>query len=273
MIKQHIDQRGVATVTMNREEVHNAFDQQLIQQLTQTFQALDCDAKVKIICLKSSGKNFSAGADLNWMKEMAEYSWDENYQDSLKLASLMSTIANCKKPTLAIVQGASFGGGVGLIAACDFAVCSDDAMFCLSEVRLGLIPSVISPYVVKAIGARAANRYCISAERFTAKDALRLGLVSEVCPGKEIEKTTQTLLDMICANAPLAIIEVKKLIKRVEILPIDEEMIRDTAQKIADRRASPEGKEGVSAFLEKREPIWPVESHNVTDLVDGDADV
>ena len=273
MIKQHIDERGVATVTMDREDVHNAFDAQLISELTKTFQLLDDDEKVRIICLKGSGKNFSAGADLNWMKEMANYSWDENYQDSLKLASLMSTIANCKKPTMAIVQGASFGGGVGLIAACDFAICSDNASFCLSEVRLGLIPSVISPYVVKAIGSRAASRYFISAEIFSAEDALKSGLVSEICHLDELEKLAEHLVGLITANAPLAIIEVKKLIKRVEVLPINEEMIRDTAQKIADRRASPEGKEGVSAFLEKREPQWPQESNNVTDLVDGDADV
>ncbi|HFB66867.1 MAG TPA: hypothetical protein ENJ60_15150, partial [Aeromonadales bacterium] len=156
---------------------------------------------------------------------------------------------------------------------CDFAICSDNASFCLSEVRLGLIPSVISPYVVKAIGSRAASRYFISAEIFSAEDALKSGLVSEICHLDELEKVAEHLVGLITANAPLAIIEVKKLIKRVEVLPINEEMIRDTAQKIADRRASPEGKEGVSAFLEKREPQWPQESNNVTDLVDGDADV
>ncbi len=273
MIKQQIDNHGVATVVMDREEVHNAFDEQLIRELTQNFQQLDKNEQVKIICLKGAGKNFSAGADLNWMKKMAAYSWDENYQDSLKLASLMSTIANCKKPTMALVQGASFGGGVGLVAACDFAICSNDAIFCLSEVRLGLIPSVISPYVVKAIGARAASRYFISAERFNANDALRLGLVSEICEKDNLDKVASKLLKLITANAPRAIIEVKKLIRRVEILPIDEDMIRETAQKIADQRASQEGKEGVCAFLEKREPQWPQESRNVTDLVDGDADV
>lgn len=273
MIQTNIDERGIATIWMDREEVHNAFDEVLIEKLTTAFYQMDKNKDVRVICLRGKGKSFSAGADLNWMAKMAEYSWEENYQDSLKLASLMSTIATCHKPTMAFVQGAAYGGGVGLVASCDFAIASEKASFCLSEVKLGLIPAVISPYVVKAIGIRAANQFFISAEKFSAQTALTIGLVNQVTPFDKFEQEIEKLLENISLNAPVAILEAKKLIKRVNQSQIDEEMIRDTAQKIADRRASLEGKEGVKAFLEKRNAIWPQETSNVSDLADGDTDV
>ncbi len=268
-----IDERGIATITMNNPAKHNAFDDAIILQLTEAFVQLDGDESVTIICLRGEGKSFSAGADLNWMKKMASYSWQENYQDSLILASLMSTIANSIKPTVAIVQGSAFGGGVGLVAACDFSICSDAAMFSLSEVKLGLIPAVISPYVVKAIGQREANRYFITAEKFSAETAQRIGLVSEVVPAKTFDQFTASFLDTIANNAPVAIREAKKLVHYVSTGPINEEMIRETASKIADRRASMEGSEGITAFLEKRQPIWPIETSNVKDLADENPDV
>jgi len=272
-IETNIDDRGIATITINKAEKHNAFDEIVILQLTEAFRTLNNEDAVKLICLRGRGKSFSAGADLNWMKKMATYSWEENYQDSLALASLMSTIADSEKPTLALVQGAAIGGGVGLVACCDFAFASDAASFCLSEVKLGLIPAVISPYVVETIGSKNATRYFISAEKFNAEAAQRMGLVSEVIAAAKFEKYIENFLDQIGSNAPVAIKEAKKLINYVTAGPISEEMIRETASKIADRRASLEGIEGVSAFLEKRAANWPTETNNVKDLADGVDDV
>ncbi len=272
-VEIEVNDHGIATVTMDRADKHNAFDEAIILQLTEAFSSLNDDPSVRLICLRGNGKSFSAGADLNWMKRMAAYSWDENYQDSLALASLMSTIADSEKPTLAIVHGAAIGGGVGLVACCDFALASDAAVFSLSEVKLGLIPAVISPYVVKAIGSKNATRYFISAEKFSAEIARKIGLVSEVIPAQEFNSYVDNFLELVSKNAPVAIKEAKKLIKFVSSGPIDEEMIRETASKIADRRASLEGIEGVTAFLEKRPANWPVETTNVKDLVDGDSDV
>ncbi len=269
-LKTTIDKRGIATILMDRAKVHNAFDEVLIEELTAAFVAMNQDETVRLICLRGAGKSFSAGADLNWMKKMANYSWEENYQDSLVLATLMSTIAKSVKPTMAIIQGATFGGGVGLVAACDFAIASKTASFCLSEVKLGLIPAVISPYVVAVIGERLAHRYFISAESFSAETALRIGLVSEIVAAKDLDAHVESLLDGVAANAPVAIREAKKLIRFVSNGPLTEDMIRETASKIADRRASLEGIEGVTAFLEKRKPNWPIETSNVTDLADGD---
>ncbi len=260
MEKLFIEERrdnGVVVLTLNRPEVHNAFNDELIATLTESLQVLNSDPSVRVVQLRGAGKSFSAGADLNWMQRMAQYSWEENYQDSLKLASLMSTLANMRMPTVAVVQGAAFGGGVGLVAACDFALASDKASFCLSEVKLGLIPAVISPYVVRAIGARAARRYFVTAERFDADTALRMGLVQEVVPHDTLTQRADEVCDAIATNGPLAVREAKKLVSLVAESPIDEEIIRETANRIADRRASPEGMEGIRAFLEKRPPVWP----------------
>jgi len=256
IITLNTDARGFATLMMNRPEVHNAFDEDLIRKMTNALQAVDKDPMVRFVIVRGSGKSFSAGADLNWMRKMADYSWEENYQDSLALASLMQTLANMKKPTMAIVQGAAFGGGVGLVACCDFALASDKAKFSLSEVKLGLIPAVISPYVIKAIGERAANRYFITAEVFSAKTAKDLGLVSEIVALENLEDHVETLLDSVSKNGPEAVNNAKKLIQFVANKEINEEVIRETATRIADQRASAEGREGLSAFLDKRKPNW-----------------
>ncbi|NVJ60016.1 MAG: enoyl-CoA hydratase/isomerase family protein [Gammaproteobacteria bacterium] len=248
--------QGAGIITMNRPDVHNAFDDKLIKDLTAALKKLESHSKTRIVILKATGKSFSAGADLNWMRKMADYSWSENFQDSLALATLMQTLAQLKKPTIGLVQGAAFGGGVGLVACCDIIFASEKAKFCLSEVKLGLIPAVISPYVIKAIGARQATRYFISAEVFDANTAKDLGLVHEVLSVDEFESKSNEYIENVLKNGPDAIQAAKNLIGFVAGHTINEELIRETAQKISDIRASKEGKEGVSAFLEKRDPSW-----------------
>ncbi|MET1253905.1 enoyl-CoA hydratase/isomerase family protein [Aliikangiella maris] len=253
-----LESNGIGRITLNKPEVHNAFDEKLIALLTKAFEQLDNNDKVKLIVLDANGKSFSAGADLNWMKKMAEYSWEQNYQDSLQLASLMQTIYQCKKTTIAVVQGSAFGGGVGLVACCDIVLASDKAKFCLSEVKLGLIPAVISPYVVKAIGERHAKRYFITAELFDVSQAAAMNLVHQIYSHDELQSNVKTFIQSVLNNGPKAMHKAKRLIEFVKDKPIEEDLIRETAQRIADTRASKEGKEGVSAFLEKRQPDWQV---------------
>lgn len=247
---------GVATVTLNRPDRHNAFDDALIAALTQVLRELDADDSVTVVVLAGAGKSFSAGADLNWMRRMADYGREENLADAEALAALMETLNGLDKPTIARVQGAAFGGGVGLVACCDIAIAADTASFCLSEVRLGLIPAVISPYVVTAIGERAARRYFVTAERFDAREAHRLGLVHEVVPAAGLDARVDALLAQLRQNGPRAMAAAKDLARAVSRGPIGPEMIRDTARRIAEIRSSAEGREGVAAFLEKRKPRW-----------------
>ena len=251
-----IDARGLATVTMNRPERHNAFDDLLIAALTKQLQRLDADPQVRVVTLAASGKSFSAGADLNWMRRMADYSQEENLADSLALAGLMNTLNRLSKPTIALVQGAAYGGGVGLVACCDIALATDRATFCLSEVKLGLIPAVISPYVVEAIGSRAARRYFLTAERFDAAEAQRLGLVHELVAADELRARGESLAAILMQNGPSALTAAKNLLAVLTKTPIDDAVIADTARRIADIRSSGEGKDGVSAFLQKRPPAW-----------------
>jgi len=260
------DARGVGTITLNRADLHNAFDDVVIREVTDALQLFDRDDGVRIVVVRAVGKSFSAGADLNWMKRMAGNSWQQNYQDSLGLATLMQALASMNKPTIAVVQGAAFGGGVGLVACCDIALASETASFCLSEVKLGLIPSVISPYVIAAIGQRAAKRYFVTAERFDAKTALRLGLVHDLFTPEQLDAEADKLVTALLANGPKAVLEAKRLIARVANRPIDEELVRVTAQKIADIRASAEGREGVTAFLEKRPADWAVKDRTELDV-------
>lgn len=247
---------GVATVTMNRGQVHNAFNEHVIADLTAAFRKVGEDPAVRIVLLRGVGKSFSAGADLDWMKRISGYGHDENVQDAMGLATMLRTLDECPKPTVAVVQGPAFGGGVGLVSACDIAIAADTASFALTEVRLGLIPAVISPYVIAAMGERACRRYFLTGERFSAADALRLGLLHEVAPadGLEavVEKTVKTLME--CGPASQA--AAKELIRAVARRPLDEAVMLDTAQRIARQRASAEGKEGVGAFLDKRNPSW-----------------
>lgn len=253
-----IERQGpVGLVTMNRPERHNAFDDVLIGQLTEAFRAMEADDGIRVIVLSGAGKSFSAGADLNWMKRMAGFSMDENRRDAMGLAALMRTIAHLRKPTVARVQGAAFGGGVGLVACCDLAVAAASATFSLSEVRLGLIPAVISPYVVAAIGERAARRYFLTGERFEAAEAWRLGLVHEIAAGEgELDEKVGHIVDALLACGPAAQREAKDLIRAVSGRAVTSELIQDTAERIAKIRSSPEGREGVAAFLEKRRAAW-----------------
>lgn len=251
-----IDEHGRATITLNRPEMHNAFDDTLIIALTEELSRLDRDTSVRVVMLAACGKSFSSGADLNWMRRMADYSFVENLTDATTLAELMKTLANLSKPTIALVQGAAIGGGVGLVACCDIALATDNAIFCLSEVKLGLIPAVISPYVAAAIGSRATRRYFLTAERFDATEAHRLGLVHEVVRPDELAERAERLSRQLLQNGPYAMASVKALVAEVALSFLDDDLIADTAERIAEIRASDEGREGLSAYLEKRKPNW-----------------
>jgi methylglutaconyl-CoA hydratase len=247
---------GVATVTLNRPERHNAFDDRLIAELTDMLRALGADPGVRVVVLAGSGTSFSAGADLNWMRRMAAYSREDNYRDALALAQLMETLDALPKPTVARVHGAAFGGGVGLVACCDIALASEAASFCLSEVRLGLIPAAISPYVIKAIGEKQARRYFVTAERFSSDEALRIGLVHERVGAAELDARLQSLLAQLAGNGPQAMVAAKALARDVARAPLDRSLLEETARRIAEIRVGSEGQEGLGAFLEKRKPAW-----------------
>ncbi len=251
-----INDSGVATLTMNRPEVHNAFDDKLITEFICTLQELEANPQVRLLILAANGKSFSAGADLGWMRRMADYSHEENLQDALQLAELMKCLDRLAKPTIAQVQGAAFGGGVGLVACCDMVIASSKASFCLSEVKLGLIPAVISPYVISAIGTRHARRYFLSAERFDVAEAQRLNLVHEVVEPDELHSRVAEYCAVLLKNSPAAMTAAKELVAAVGRGPIDDVMIHDTAERIAATRASAEGRDGLSAFFEKRKPDW-----------------
>lgn len=249
-------QNGIFRITLNNPQVHNAFDEQLISELLHLLRELDQDKRVRVLILDAKGQSFSAGADLNWMKRMSAYSRDENYQDSIQLAKLMSSLFSMRCSTIAAVQGAAYGGGIGLVACCDIAIASDQASFCLSEVKLGLIPAVISPYVVKALGQRSAKRYFLTAERFDARRATEIGLISETVAKDALEARVMSLAERILANGPAAVVKAKQLIQEVDSKPIDESLQQLTAERIAEIRATDEGREGISAFLEKRPANW-----------------
>jgi methylglutaconyl-CoA hydratase len=246
----------VAVVALARPDVHNAFDEALIAELTRALAALDADPGVRVVVLAGQGKSFCAGADLNWMQRMAGYGHAENLADAGALANMLATLDRLAKPTIARVHGAAYGGGVGLVACCDIAIAAQEATFSLSEAKLGLIPATVGPYVVAAIGARQARRYFLSAERFTAAEALRIGLVHDVVPGDAIDLRLDTLIDALLVAGPRAQAESKALIRSVAARRIDDAVIADTVEWIAGVRASPEGREGVAAFLERRRPAW-----------------
>ena len=254
---QIADRAGVRTLAMHRPEVHNAFDDALIAELTAAIEAAGHDPAVRAIVLTGDGASFSAGADLNWMRGMAQASEAENRDDSLRLARLMRSLQFCPKPTLARVNGAAYGGGVGLVACCDIAVATQEASFSFSEVKLGLIPAVISPYVIAAIGERHARRYFITGERFDAGQAWRMGLVHELAMDEaDMDQRLGVIVTALLTAGPVAIREAKELVRAVANKPVMSELIQDTAERIARVRSSPEGREGVSAFLEKRKPSW-----------------
>lgn len=249
-------QAGVAMVTLNRPEVRNAFNDEVITELTTVFLELGNRAEVRCIVLAASGTAFCAGADLNWMKRMAGYTRDENLADARALARMLEVLYACPKPTIARVQGDVYAGGTGLVAACDIAVSVDTAGYCLSEVKLGLIPATISPYVIRAMGARAAHRYFLTAERFSAAEALRIGFVHEVVVVAELDATVNHLARQLVQAGPAAIKACKQLVQDVAGHDISPGLVDRTVEGIADIRVSDEGREGIQSFLQKRKPNW-----------------
>ena len=254
-LQVEVDQ-GVATIRMNRPDVRNAFNETMIGELSRAFQAVDADAAVRAVVLAGEGPAFCAGADLNWMKKMSTYGPEENRADAMVLAKMLNTIYMMNKPTVARVHGPAFAGGMGLVTACDIAVAAEEAEFCLTEVKIGLTPANISPYVVAAMGERQARRYFLTAERFSAAEALRIGLVHRVVPMAELDAGIAALLAHLLAASPAAIAASKELIRFVAHETIDHAIMAGTAERIAAARASDDGKEGVRSFLEKRKPSW-----------------
>ena len=247
---------GVATVTLTRPEVRNAFNDEVILELTNAFQDLGLRKDVRCIVLTGAGTAFCAGADLNWMRRMADYTRAENLADAGQLATMLRTIYECPKPTIARVQGDAYAGGTGLVAVCDIAVSSDTANYCLSEVRLGLIPATISPYVIRAMGARTAHRYFLTAERFDAREAHRIGFVHEVVSADALDAKVAELAQTLVNAGPQAVRLCKKLVQDVAEKAITPALVQMTVEGIADVRVSPEGREGVQSFLQKRKPDW-----------------
>jgi len=246
----------VAIVTLNRPEVRNAFDDVLIADLTRVFEEIEKDEAVRAMVLAGAGKAFCAGADLNWMKRMAGYGYEDNLKDAKALAHMLKTLDRMSKPTVARVHGPAYAGGVGLVAACDIAIGSQDAEFCLTEVKLGLSPATISPYVVRAMGERLARRYFLTGEVIDAGEAYRLRLLSDVCPPEELDGAVNAILGHLVTGGRAAHAKIKDLVGTVAAGPADDAMIADTARRIAEIRVSAEGKEGIASFLEKRKPSW-----------------
>ncbi len=251
-------QNGVHTITLSRPDVRNAFNDEVIADLKNAFLSVAQDASVRCVVLAAVGPAFCAGADLNWMRRMADYTRDENLADAAELAAMLKAIDECPQPTIARVQGDVYAGGMGLVAACDMAVSVDSAHYCLSEVKLGLIPATISPYVIRAMGTRAAHRYFLTAERFGAAEAHRIGLVHEVVTADALDAKVIELTQALVSASPNAVRACKKLLRDVAEREINAALVRQTVECIADIRASHEGKEGVQSFLQKRKPHWMV---------------
>ena len=246
----------VAEVWLNRPDVRNAFNDGVIGELTSAFNALGADPKLRAILLGGHGKSFCAGADLSWMRAMADFNWEENRADAARLAEMLWTIWNCPLPVVGRIHGDCYAGGVGLAAVCDVLVAAEGVQFCLSEARLGLLPATIGPYVLRALGEQASRRYFATAERFDAAQAHALGFVHEVVAPDAIDAKVAEIVAALVANGPAAVKACKRLVKDVAGRPIDATLREDTAHRIADIRASAEGREGVQAFLNKRDPAW-----------------
>jgi len=247
---------GIARVTLDRPDLRNAFDDELIAALTKAFEQVGADADVRVMILGGNGPAFCAGADLNWMKRMAKYGYHENLADAEALALMLATLDRLPKPTIARVHGPVFAGGTGLVAACDIAVGTPQAKFCLSEAKLGLSPATISPYVIRAMGEREARRYFLTAEVFDAAEAFRIGLLSLLVSPSELDSSIDELITHLMAGGPQAHRKIKELIRAVAGRPVDDALAADTAKRIAEIRVSPEGREGIAAFLEKRKAAW-----------------
>ncbi len=247
---------SVCRVHLARSELHNAFNEVMIAEITESFADLGRRDDVRVIVLAGEGKSFCAGGDVNWMRKTVGYTAEENVKDANAMATMLRTIRECPKPVIARVHGNAYGGGVGLTAACDIAVCAESAVFCLSEVKLGIVPAVISPFVLEKIGPGQMRRYGLTAERFDAAEAKRIGLVHEVFPAEaDMDCGIATLCDLLIANGPRAIAVAKRVFTSVVGLPWDK-VQELTTKTIAEVRASPEGQEGLRAFLEKRQPNW-----------------
>ena len=246
----------VATVWLNRPDMRNAFNEVAIAELTQAFRELGGNPGVRAVVLAARGPAFCAGADLNWMKKIAGYTHEENRIDAARLAEMLHVIHTCPKPVVARVQGDCYAGGMGLAAACDIVIVAEQANFCLSEVKLGLIPATISPYVILGMGENAARRYFLTAERFSAQEAHRIGFVHQVVAADALDAAVADIVNALVNNSPNAVKEAKRLVRDVAGQPLTAELIADTACRIADIRSSAEGKEGVQSFLEKRKPGW-----------------
>jgi methylglutaconyl-CoA hydratase len=249
-------QGGVARVILNRPELRNAFDDELIKKLRNAFDAVAQDQSVRVMILAGNGPAFCAGADLNWMKRMAGYGYDENLADANALAQMLAALDRLPKPTIARVHGPVFAGGTGLVAACDIAVGTPEANFCLSEAKLGLSPATISPYVLRAMGEREARRYFLTAEVFDAAEAFRIGMLSLLVPGDQLDANVESLVKHLLAGGPEAHAKIKALIRAVAGRRPDDALVAETARHIAEIRGSPEGKEGIASFLEKRKAAW-----------------
>ena len=252
----NVDRYGVATVTLNNPDKHNAFDDKIIAQLTVIFMNIATRDDIHVMILASTGKSFSAGADLGWMKRMASYSYEENLSDANALAQMLRALNFLPQTTIAQIQGAAFGGAVGLASCCDIVIASNKASFCLSEVKLGLIPATISPYVVNAIGQKASRRYFQTAERFFADKAQQLGLVDEIVSVDELENTVNNMVTTVLSNGPQAVRQAKQLALDVAYQDINFELLSMTSERIASIRVSDEGQEGLTAFFEKRPASW-----------------
>ena len=247
---------GIARITLNRPDVRNAFDDALISELKRTFDDIGGDPSVRAMVLGGNGPAFCAGADLNWMKRMAGYDFAANQRDAQALADMLATLDRMPKPTIARVHGPAFAGGTGLVAACDIAVGTPEAKFCFSEAKLGLSPATISPHVIRAIGERAARRYFLTAEVFDAEEAHRIGMLSLLVSSAEIDSEIDKLLTHLLAGGPEAMEKIKDLVRTVSSRPLDDALVAETAKRIAEIRVSPEGKEGIASFLDKRKPSW-----------------
>jgi len=247
---------GIATVTFNRPDLHNAIDETVIAQFKAALRQVADDVRARVVVIAGNGKSFCAGADLNWMKRTAGYDETQNYRDALEFTELLSLLDGMPKPTIARVHGPAYGGGVGIVAVCDIALGTPEAAFCFSEVRLGLIPAMISPYAVAAIGERHARRYMLTAERIDATEARRIGLLHDIVPAQELDAAIGRVVAQALKGGPASIAACKRLIGRVAQGPVDQTMRDFTAREIAGIRASAEGKEGIGAFLEKRAPAW-----------------
>lgn len=247
---------AIVRLTLNRPDMRNAFDETLIAALTGAVRQAAQDSRVRVLLLTGAGKAFCAGGDLNWMRKMATHTDADNRADATRLADMLHTIWSCPKPVVACVNGDAYAGGMGLLSACDIAIAAESAHFCLSETRLGLLPATISPYVIRAMGERAANRYFLTAERFDAATALRLGLLHDVVPAERLHDEAESICRTLCANGPAAVQASKRLVRDFAGQPIDAALIADTVERIASCRSTDEAREGVAAFLEKREPSW-----------------